>query len=61
MAAPAGTGPLEELEPLLLVLVDTVEVVPPALVPVVGLGELVSDAPEPDEVVSVADGVELGD
>lgn len=60
MAAPAVAGPLEELELLLFVLVDTVELVPPALAPVVGLGELVPDDPGPDEVVPVADGVELG-
>lgn len=70
MEAPAVTGPeLEGLALPLLVLVDTVELVP-ALAPVVGLDELVPDPdPDPDEPVAeadsepdeVADGVELGD
>lgn len=58
LAAAAVTAVLEEVEPLLLVLMETVELDPePALAPVVGLGELVSELePEP-----VADAVELGD
>lgn len=61
VAAPAVAGPLEELPLPLVVLVDTVELVPapaPPPVPVVGLGEPAVSEPE---VAPVADGVELGD